>query len=112
MQKHSTPFPLSDLTRMLAFPGEAEVNTFLTFGHFIISLCVGFMQTAAFCETFDLMLDPDNPDIVHFDRQKTSSISLDGQPLPVEQSHDLVLSKNTKSLGEVCPQITLSHFSH
>lgn len=56
------------------------------------------MQAAAFCQFFDLEVTSSE---VIFDRLKTSDISAEERTLPVLQSHHLVLSKKTGSLGEV-----------
>ena len=56
------------------------------------------LQTISFCELFELDVEELS---VKFDRVKTDSIVLGEKSFVVKKSHHLVLSKNSKSLGEV-----------
>ena len=56
------------------------------------------LQAAAFCAHFDLQLTEDE---VHFARSMSAGIKLQEKALPPKKSVPLVLSKNSKCLGEV-----------
>ena len=63
-------------------------------------LCLFVPQTVQFCELFELEVEVEKKR-VKFDRVKTDSIVLEERSVTVTKSPHLVLSKNSKSLGEV-----------
>ena len=74
---------------------------FVCFFFFFSSLLMFFpflVQAAAFCAHFDLQLTEDE---VHFARSMSAGIKLQEKALPPKKSVPLVLSKNSKCLGEV-----------